>query len=1356
MPREPESLLDAQPNAVPDGAEEVLLAPAAYVQRRLWFLAQLEPNSPAYNILITLRLKGSVDHAALERALNKIVQRHEVLRTTFALRNDEVMQVISPNLHVPLTLVDKRLLGPEEREPGWRRVAADEGARPFDLQRGPLFRSVLVMLGANDHVLLITVHHIVFDGWSEDVFVRELAEFYTSEVEGRQATLPPLPIQYADFAAFEQEQLTGPGLDALLQHWTRALAGAPTTLNLPTDHVRPPVQTARGGLESTTLAGSLWQQVAAFSRREGVTVFMTLLAAFGAVLHRLSGQTDLLIGIPAAGRDRRELEGLIGFFINTLVLRVDASGDPTFRALVGRVRGNCLAAYAHRDLPFDRLVEALNPERTRDRHPIFQVMFALDPKAHKVAFAGIELERIVVHNGSTKCDLLFEIAEDTEHVTLMAEYSVDLFEPATVAALLQRCQRVLEAAVTDPDVPIGEIDLMDAAERETVVIRWNATAVAYPPDALLHTMIEAQVARTPDAVAIEYEGQTLTHREIDRRANQLAHRLRALGVGPEVLVGLCLERSPHLIVALCATLKAGGAYVPLDPEYPADRLAFMLSDADAPVLITTRALAERLPAAAPSTVLIDEEWDRLERFSATKPDELVQPDGLAYMIYTSGSTGRPKGALNTHRGICNRLAWMRDQYDVGGTTTILQKTPISFDVSVWELFLPLITGARMVLAKPGGHRDPAYLIDLITTRSVTMTHFVPSMLRVFLGQSDVERCHSLEHVICSGEGLPAELRGAFFQRLSCGLHNLYGPTEAAVDVTFWDCRQESQTPTVPIGRPVANTQIYILDEERRAVPIGIPGELYIGGVQVGRGYHRRADLTAERFIANPFSADPESRLYKTGDLCRFLPHGAIDYLGRLDHQVKVRGFRIELGEIEATLAAHPAVREVVVIAREDVPGDKRLIAYVVVRAEPAATASALREYVSRKLPDYMVPSHIVQLDAMPLSPNGKVDRAALPAVTPAVTAEPRDFANEVESELARIWCHLLRVPSVGPDDNFFELGGHSLLAITLFSRIYDRFGRSLPIGSLFEHPTIRGLAALLPSERSEDAAASTVVTLQAGGDRPPFFFMHGVDGSVWEIVRLAQSLGAGRPVYGLQMPKFDEQAPLSVERLAAGFVEEIRRNTPAGPYHLGGFCAAAKTAFEVARQLRAAGQQVGLVAVFEYTLDADRPPASVLPTVAGFFRNLPYWVVDDMIPIGPKRLAGRVRSRLRIGWLKAKRRLGLVPASAQPDIRDVLGMWVYPSHHAKVLARLYDAFERYAPESYLGRVTIFRARTDRLFGRGRLRDLGWGRVAAGGVDVIDVPGSHETMLDAFVQKVARRLVEALDRADAEVPSDPPG
>jgi amino acid adenylation domain-containing protein len=1015
--------------------------PLSFSQERLWLLDRLTPGLPVYNIPLALRLSGDLDRACLEAAMNAVLERHEALRTTFRAAGGLARQVVAPFEPQPLPLLDLRAL------PG---AAHEEEARlallPFDLAAGPLLRAALLAVGESEHVLVLTLHHIVGDGWSLEVLARDLGAFYTAFRRGEAATqsiLPALPVQYADYSVWQREWLTGDVLADLVAWWRGELAGAPTVLEVPADRPRPAAQTYRGGLQRVTLPSDIADAVRGLARREGATLFMTLLAAFQALLHRLTGQPDVLVGSPVANRNRPEVEGLVGFFVNTLVLRGRFPDGASFRDAVQTARRAALDGYAHQDLPFEQLVVELRVERSLAWSPLFQVMLVLQSGGFPVPeMPGLRAETVALETDTAKFDLLLEARDSEEGFQLTLEHSTDLFDASTAARLLERFRVLLEAAAADPETAVSRLPVMSEAERLELA-GWNRTAVEYP-DVCLHELIEAQVERTPDAVAVVFESETLTYRELDERASALASHL------PATLVGVCAERSLEMVVGLVAVLKAGGAYVPLDPAYPAERLAFMLEDAAVPVLLTQAHLVERLPAHGARVVVLEEERDRRDR------KDFKDPDRAAYAIFTSGSTGRPKGALNAHRGIVNRILWMQQEYGLTPADRVLQKTPFSFDVSVWELFWPLIVGARLVVARPGGHQDPAYLVETIRREEITTLHFVPSMLQVFVEQPGVERCASLRRVMASGEALPADLAQRFFARLPAGveLHNLYGPTEAAVDVTYHACRPGEER--VPIGRPVANTRILILDREGREVPVGVAGELHIGGIQVGRGYLRRPDLTAERFVPDPFGG-AGARMYRTGDLARWLPHGEVEYLGRIDHQVKIRGFRIELGEIEAALVRHPDVREAVVLARGQ-GADKALVAYV---APPVSDdrRGSLRGFLQESLPEHMVPWVFVFLDAMPLLPNGKVDRKALPAPahggTPA-GAPPRTATEEV---LAGLWADVLGLDSVGIGDDFFSLGGHSLLAIRLISRVADALGVELTLRNVFESSTVKTLAA---------------------------------------------------------------------------------------------------------------------------------------------------------------------------------------------------------------------------------------------------------------------------------------------------------
>ncbi|HEY0604396.1 MAG TPA: amino acid adenylation domain-containing protein, partial [Herpetosiphonaceae bacterium] len=1060
--------------------------PLSFAQQRIWFLDQLQPGSATYNIPAALRLGGTLDVAALVEGLSMIVARHEALRTTFATTDEgRPVQIIGPAQAVALPLLDLQKLTEVAQDTEVRRLIHEEAQRPFDLHHGPLLRATLLRLADTDHVLLLTMHHIVADGWSWGVFFHELSALYAATVSSTIPALPALPIQYADYAVWQRDWLQGDVLDSQLGYWQQQLAGL-TTLQLPTDYPRPPISTLRGTIFTFTLPKAINDGLVVLSRREGVTLFMTLLTAFQTLLHRYSRQDDIVVGTPIANRTRAETEDLIGCFINMLALRADLSGRPTFREALRRVRELTLSAYAHQDLSFEQVVDALQPERDLSRHPLFQVMFALQSATHAPPeLSGLTLEQLPIDLESVKFDLNLTLAETDAGLAGVLEYSTDLFSAETMARLVGHYETLLHAIVSDPDQRLVDLPLLTASEREQIVVAWNATAVSYPTEPCLHELIVAQVARTPDAAAVVFEDQQLSYAELNARANQLAHALQARGVGPEVRVGVCLDRSLDLVIALVAILKAGGAYVPLDPSYPADRLQFMVGDAQVLVLLTTSVFAERVDAAGTQLLCLDTAWPEIAREPTDELATGVAANNLAYMIYTSGSTGRPKGALKTHRAIVNRLLWMQDAYQITPADRVLQKTPFSFDVSVWEFFWPLMTGAALVVARPEGHKDPTYLVEVIRRHAITTLHFVPSMLQVFLDAEDVQMCRSLRQVICSGEALPAALRDRFFTRLDAELHNLYGPTEAAVDVSYWPCKRERAL--VPIGYPIANTQLYVLDAQLQPVPVGVPGELHIGGVQLARGYHNRPALTAEKFIPDPFSAKPNARLYKTGDLARYLPDGAIDYLGRIDYQVKLRGFRIELGEIEAVVSQHPGVREVVVVVRE-----QRLVAYVVPsvdRSAPTDTTDTdhdpspglteafvadLQAFVKQHLPDYMVPGVVVPLPALPLSPNGKVDRRALPAPTHLRPELEAGFAapeTPVETRLAQIWAEVLRLPQVGIHNNFFALGGDSILSIQIVARA-RQVGVQLTPRQIFQYQTIAELATV--------AGTTTTVTAEQG------------------------------------------------------------------------------------------------------------------------------------------------------------------------------------------------------------------------------------------------------------------------------------
>lgn len=1066
--------------------------PLSFAQERLWFLEQMAPNRSAYLIRKMLRLKGPLGQRAIERSLDEVLRRHEALRTAFALDEGSPIQIIGPAAPFTLPLVDLTGMAPEERNSELHRRLAAEARRPFDLSRDLMLRGLLVRLGAREHVLCLALHHIAADAWSMDVLMRELTAFYAQFSQGQPANLPEAPIQYADYAIWQRQWLQGPVLREQLDFWKAELAGAPDLLELPADHPRPAARSFAGAEILATLPPALTEALRRLSRQEKVTLFMLLQAAFATLLYRYTRQTDIVMGIPSAGRSAWETHGMIGFFVNTLVSRCDLAGAPAFRRVIQQVRQKDLEILTHQDLPFEKLVQALHPERSSSHQPVFQVMFAFEEdQAGEPVFPGLEVSTLSEHNGTAKFDLLLTMT-DTEGASLSAafEYATDLFEAPTIERMLGHWQTLLEGIAANPDEKISHLPLLTPAERQQLLVEWNATEAAFPPGESLHQLVESQAARTPGAVAVEFEGERLTYGELNRRANQLARYLRQRGVGPETVAGLCVERSIEMVVGLLGVLKAGGAYVPLDPRYPRERLTFMLADAQAQVLLTQATLAPQFANFTARIIHLDADWPAIAREETENLPNLTREEQPAYVIYTSGSTGQPKGVVIPYRAIVNHMRWMQATFPLSAADGVLQKTPFSFDASVWEFFAPLMAGARLVVARPDGHRDMSYLIETIIQRRVTILQLVPSMMRLWLETPGVGGCQSLRRVFCGGEALAPDLVKLFYQQLSCELHNLYGPTEAAIDATYWSADRERLPLVVPIGRPIANLRAYVLSPELEPVPIGVPGELHLGGRGLARGYWNRPELTAEKFIPNPFSRDQEERLYKTGDLVRYQPGGDLEYLGRLDHQVKLRGFRIETGEIESALDGHPAVRESALLVREDTPGDKRLVAYFVGREEgPPPSAAELSGFLKTKLPDYMVPSDFVLLDSLPRTPNGKLDRQALPAPQRTragmedVYAAPQTLAQEV---LSGIWREVLGMEQIGIYDNFFKLGGHSLAIIKILSRLRRSLGVDVPIQTFFEQPTIAGLAEVLEDllleqiESSEEAETETAAE-RAGG-----------------------------------------------------------------------------------------------------------------------------------------------------------------------------------------------------------------------------------------------------------------------------------
>ncbi|HZE63356.1 MAG TPA: amino acid adenylation domain-containing protein, partial [Pyrinomonadaceae bacterium] len=1091
---EPKPLISKRPEGAP--------VPLSFYQQGLWVLSQLMPGTSLYHVPKAVRLAGKLDVAALKRTLDHLVERHESLRTSFATTDGVPLQVINKRLEVELPIVELSALSESERELEARRLSREEVRRPFDLAHGPLIRALLLRLGEQEHIFLMTMHHIITDGWSVGVMHREFMDLYEAFVSGQPSPLPALKIQYPDYAVWHRQWFQGEVYESQLAYWKNQFKTLPPALELPTDHARPLIQAHkafRGSKRKLTLSKELTQKLKELCQKEEATLFMVLLAAYQVLLHRYTGEEDIVVGSPIAGRCLAETESLIGLFVNALALRVDLSGNPSFRELLARVKEVALGAYANQDLPFETLVKELQPDRTLARNPLFQVMFVLQSESiPTLELPGLTVSHTQVDNVVANFDLTLDAVEKNGQLECLLESNADLFDDDRITRLLGHFHNLLEGIVAKPQTRISDLPLLSESERRQLLVEWNDTRSDYPAQSSVQALFEEQARATPEATALLFGDQTIIYRELNRRANQVAHYLIKQGVGAESRVGICLDRSPELIIGVLGILKAGGAYVPLDPGYPPARLSFMLADAGVALLLTEKQLRASFQDQNTRTICVDEVAEQIAACDETDPQRDIGADNLAYVMYTSGSTGRPKGVAVTHRNIV-RLVKNTNYASLTRAEVFLQFAPISFDASTFEIWGSLLNGARLALMTPGA----ASLDELgrALKRYQVTTLWLTAGLFHLMVDTHLDDLRGLRQLLAGGDVLSvphvkrvvAELKG-------CRLINGYGPTE---NTTFTCCypidNPAAINGSVPIGRAISNSYFYVLDQHLNPSPVGIPGELYVGGDGLARGYLNQPELTAAKFVNDPFRNGAGQQLYKTGDLVRRRSTGELEFLGRIDNQVKVRGYRVELGEVETVLAEHESVRDAVVIVRKD-QGDKHLAAYVVPREGTAPTANELRMFLSERLPSQMVPSLFVVLEELPLSANGKIDRAALPAINgnQAASSErcvlPQD---KLELKLQRIWEKVLSLSPIGMDDNFFELGGHSLLAVRLFAQIERSLGRNLPLATLFQAPTIRSLAEVL---RKDGWAApwSSLVLLQSGGNRRPFFCVHAAGGNVLE------------------------------------------------------------------------------------------------------------------------------------------------------------------------------------------------------------------------------------------------------------------
>jgi len=1052
--------------------------PASFAQQRLWFLDQLEPGTAAYNLVRAFRITGPLDARALTLAIRAIVHRHEALRTIFETVEGEARQVVLSKVEVQVPIIDLTHLPPSEAEPEALRIAGEEGKKPFDLTQGPLFRTLLMCLNRDQYLLVLAMHHIITDGWSISILFRELARSYEGFVDDKEPELPELPVQYAEYAQWQREYISSDAVAKQVEYWKNKLAGAQTILDLPVDHPRPNTHSWHGATEELILDSRILAELKKLAQQEGATLFMVSMAAFQALLWRYTGQENILVGSPTAARSQIEIENLVGFFVNTLVFRADFSDQMTFSDLVRQVRTCALEAYAHQDVPFEKLVEELAPERSIDITPLFQVMFTFQNIPKQIfEISGLEMEELEFETGIAKFDLSVEMYEDKEFHCRF-EYNTDLFDKQSILRKVNHFRNLVSCALENPDLPLGQITLMDAAEREQIVVDWNSTPAEYPRALRIHTAFELQAASMPKSTALRLQGTDLKYQRINEDANRLSHYLIKKGVGPDMLVGVCLERSPEMVVALLAVLKTGAAYVPLDPSHPEERLAFMIEDSQLGCVITRDAVQKTLPTSVPTVIALDSEAELIKKESLENASLELSGVQRAYIIYTSGSSGRPKGVEGTHRGAINRFWWMWERYPFELGEVCCQKTNLGFVDSIWEIFGPLLAGIPSVILPPETVLDPEELLQSLARHGVTRMVLVPSLLRALLEHApDLgQRVPKLKLWSCSGEVLSADLARRF--REACPeakLLNIYGSSEVAADVTWHEVGEED-TVTVSIGKPISNSQVYLLDRQMNPVPVGVRGQIYVGGDGLAKGYWNRPELTAERFVANPIAPEKSARLYRTGDLGRWRANGEIEYLGRVDSEVKLRGMRIELGEIEAVLMTHGQVGEAAVELAEE-SGQARLLAYVVSRDGEMPNARELRRHLRMKLPEAMVPARYVVLEELPLLASGKVNRRALAGMAGVVLAEqgmtpPR---TETERKLAEIWKELLKVEEVGVDQNFFELGGHSLLVLQVIARIRRMFEVELAVRTVFEEPTLAGLAAAVEKAEAQGLKARTPI-----------------------------------------------------------------------------------------------------------------------------------------------------------------------------------------------------------------------------------------------------------------------------------------
>jgi amino acid adenylation domain-containing protein len=1355
--------------------------PVSHAQQRLWLLCQMgDDNNVAYNMPASLLFEGKLNRNCLTDAFNELIRRHESLRTSFIFAEGELRQQIQniTDFQIPYTELTAET-NPEESA---RKKYIQEAMTPFDLEKAPLIRVSLIKLTQDRHIMLFNMHHIISDGWSSGVLIRETCRLYRAFCKGRSSPLPRLRIQYRDYAAWQNQLLKSGEMEKHRSYWLERLSGEIPALALPTDFPRPAVQSFKGNMLSFTLVSEHTEKLRIFSREQKVSLFMTLLASVKVLLCRYTGQEDIIVGSPIAGRNHADLEDQIGFYVNTLVLRDQVRSDESFLTFLKQIKQTATQAYDHQIYPFDKLTDDLKLRRDLSRSPLFDVLVIMqNNEPAELTLPGVRIEPLEQTPPISKFDLTFEFWEDKTELLINLKYNTDLFRKDRIERINTHFQELIRSILKDAAQPIWKLNILPETEYHQVLYEFNDTGRDYPRDTLITDLIEEQARRTPDAPAVIFEDRHFTYNELNIRANQLARRLKEMGAGPEVLIGIFMERSLEMAVSMYAVLKSGAAYIPLEPEYPSERLNFMIRDSRLSVLITQPRMSDRLDTRHIRLISLDADFSAIAHLPQENPERTAGTENSAYAVYTSGSSGPPKGVLNTHAGLMNQLYWRQEYFRLTPPDAVLQKTPFSFDNSVWELFWPLMVGAKTVLVPPGGHKDGFYLSKMIKTHRITTIHFVPSMLRLFLQVPGIETAsRTLKRVFTGGEPLDRELQAQFFAELNAELYHLYGQSEAAMNVTCRACsRTDRVQGTVPVGKPVANTRIYILDARLNPCPIGVPGELYIGGRGLAKSYLSRPDLDAEKFVPNPFSipAHPTphtphpATLYKTGDIGKWLPDGNIELAGRNDDQVKIRGYRIELGEVKSCLLKHEGVCDAAVLAIEYSDG-KELAAYIVPQKDldTPLNTSRLRDDMKKSLPDYMIPSYFIQLAEFPFTPSGKIDKKALPG--PAQTSRTAEYVsprNETERKLAAVWQEVLAIEQVGIRDNFFDLGGHSLKAAHLVSRMYKEFNREISMREIFTSPTVEELAKRIdPGSVSQGGEPFTpLACIQPHGKNIPLFFIHIARGDVFCYAELSRQLGSDYPFYGLRSFGVDaDTSPVKdIKDMAAKYIEAVRAEYPSGPYIIGGHSRGGIIAYEMAQQLRNQSESVPLL-IF---IDAFSPDYIERPDDlwSSFLRVREFFDVDipsfycqiREIPPGLSIEDARKdfdslsrEEQTDVLW-KASQASGL-PAKYFPDIDTKLQYRIF-----KVSLESGQAVSRYnknGVQPYLGRIVLFRASEnwavrDLVKQTDSDKTLGWSRYAAD-VEVYDIEGADHASIVQFpyVQLVSEKLKPCLESVQKEI------